>query len=83
MVSEVFYYRLRSFNNFDAKLYCLKIIRELVPGTKNLIHFLICIVKNMFKFVDKWGRGITGKPITLIEVLICIGVVISVIVGVV
>ena len=37
----------------------------------------------MFRFVDKWGRGIRGKPITLIEVLICIGVVISVIVGVV
>ena len=37
----------------------------------------------MFKFVGKWSRGIRGKTITLIEVLICIGVAISVIVGVV
>ena len=37
----------------------------------------------MFKFLDKWGREIRGKSITLIEVLICIGVVISIIIGVV
>ena len=55
----------------------LKLLENYLPA------LLICIVKNMFKFVDKWGRGIRGKPITLIEVLICIGVVISVIVGVV
>ena len=53
----------------------LKLLENYFPA------LLICIVKNMFKFVDKWGRGIRGKPITLIEVLICIGVVISVIVG--
>lgn len=34
----------------------------------------------MFKFSDKWGRRIRGK---LIEVFVCIGVIVSVIVGIV
>ena len=41
---------------------------------------MICTVKNMFKFSDKWGRRIRGK---LIEVFVCIGVIVSVIVGIV
>lgn len=37
----------------------------------------------MFKISDKWGRRIRGKLITLIEVFVCIGVIVSVIVGIV
>lgn len=37
----------------------------------------------MFKISDKWGRRIRGKLITLIEVFVCIGVIVSVIVAIV
>lgn len=37
----------------------------------------------MFKISDKWGRRIRDKLITLIEVFVCIGVIVSVIVGIV
>ena len=37
----------------------------------------------MFKISDKWRRRIRGKLITLIEVFVCIGVIVSVIVGIV
>ena len=41
------------------------------------------IVKNMFKLLDKWGRRIRGKPITLNEIFICIDVIVSVIFGII
>ena len=37
----------------------------------------------MFKFLDNWERRIRGKSTTLIEVFVCIGVIVLVIVGIV
>ena len=37
----------------------------------------------MIKSLDKWGRRIRRKPITLIEIFICIAVFVSVTVGII
>lgn len=37
----------------------------------------------MFRLLDKWGRRIRGKPITLNEIFICIAVIVSVIFGII
>ena len=41
------------------------------------------IVKNMFKLLDKWGRRIRGKRITLNEIYKCTDVIVSVIFGII
>ena len=83
LVIKILYYWLSSFDNFDASLYCFEIIRKLLSDSKNLTDFLIGIVKNMFRLLDKWGRRIRGKPITLNEIFICIAVIVSVIFGII
>lgn len=37
----------------------------------------------MFRLLDKWGRRIRGKPITLNEIFKCIAVIVSVIFGII
>ena len=37
----------------------------------------------MIKSLDKWGRRIRGKPITIIEIFIYITIIVSVIVGII
>ena len=83
LVIKILYYWLSSFDDFDASLYCFEIIRKLLSDSKNLTDFLIGIVKNMFRLLDKWGRRIRGKPITLNEIFICIAVIVSVIFGII
>ena len=83
LVIKILYYWLSSFDDFDASLYCFEIIRKLLSDSKNLTDFLIGIVKNMFRLLDKWGRRIRGKPITLNEIFICIDVIVSVIFGII
>ena len=83
LLIKILYYWLSSLDNFDASLYCFEIIRKLLSNSKNLTDFLTGIVKNMFKLLDKWGRRIRGKPITLNEIFICIDVIVSVIFGII
>ena len=83
LVIKILYYWLSSFDNFDASLYCFEIIRKLLSDSKNLTDFLTGIVKNMFRLLDKRGRRIRGKPITLNEIFICIAVIVSVIFGII